>query len=92
MTSKSTTTWRELIREEMRARGETFMNVVAMAPSSDEWMSVEFDDGFGATHGIPFTVWTDKRVYFPVCYDGAEWCESVSRNPDGKETMHIGGG
>jgi hypothetical protein len=31
-------------------------------------------------------------VYFPACYDGAEWVGSVSRNPDGKATRHQGGG
>ena len=51
----------------------------------------EFDGGFGCSEGEPFTLWTTNRVYFPVVYDGAEWCASVSRNPDGKPTYHIGG-
>lgn len=31
-------------------------------------------------------------VYFPLCYDGSEWVGSVSRNPNGVSTMHLGGG
>ena len=54
-------------------------------------MLCKFGNGFGAHEGIPFTMWTKKRVYFPVEYDGAEWVSSVSRNPDGEPTGHVGG-
>ncbi len=62
---------------------------------SDEFeahMARMFDAGYGGTEGAHFTVWTSKRVYFPVQYDGAEWCASVSREPDGVATEHVGGG
>lgn len=57
-----------------------------------EQLDREFDDGYGGTEGEPFTVWTKDRVYFPIGYDGAKWCGSVARNPDGKATNHQGGG
>lgn len=86
------TTWRKDLEGEMRLHGESFSDVVATAPEGDEWMHVAFYDGYGGVHGIPFTVWTATRVYFPACYDGSEWVESVARNPDGKATHHVGGG
>lgn len=56
-------------------------------------MTTPFDCGFGGTNGPRFTVWTKTRVFFPVCYDGAEWVESVSRDPTFFEvTDHVGGG
>lgn len=59
---------------------------------TEEEMAKNFDSGYGGTEGCPFTVWTKSRVYFPICYDGAEWVGSMSRNPDGKPTDHQGGG
>jgi hypothetical protein len=84
-------TWRRLLTEAMAEHGETLSDVVANT-MTDEQMDVKFDDGFGGTKGIPFTVWTGRRVYFPAEYDGSEWVASVSRNPDGEATDHIGGG
>ena len=52
----------------------------------------KFDDGYGGERGRPFTAWTDKRVYFPVCYDGSEWVGSVPRNPCNEVTVGQGGG
>ena len=98
------TTWRSEITEVMAARGETFADVVAMCAAEnkydddskpyddDSWLDLEFDGGYGGTNGAYFTVWTTKRVYFPICYDGAEWASSVSREPDGIATQHMGGG
>jgi len=85
------TTWHKAISEELEEQGETWDDIVSSTLSETE-MHVEFDDRFGATEGKPFTVWTRKRVYFPVMYDGAEWVESVARDPDGKATTHMGGG
>lgn len=58
---------------------------------TDEELDVEFYAGFGSPNGKRFTLWTKNKVYFPVCYDGAESVECVSRNPDGKPTEHVGG-
>lgn len=84
------TTWRKHITDEMERIGDTWADVVQYT-LTDEELDVEFDDGWGGTEGKPFTLWTKRRVYFPVMYDGAEWCGSVSRNPDGQPTDHVGG-
>lgn len=85
------TTWREEIRVAMLPHAETLDDIV-FNTMSEEQMGTQFDSGYGGTEGIPFTVWTAKRVYFPACYDGAEWVASVSRDPDGFSTDHVGGG
>lgn len=98
------TTWRVLIDEEMAEHGESWDDVVHVALGRMErraWMSCEpptpsldtvFDDGYGIPEGCPFTLWTHKRVYFPVCHDGAESVGSVPRNPCDQATDHVGGG
>lgn len=86
----SKTNWKEMIESEMKCHQETFEDVVECT-LSEEQLVKNFDCGYGGTEGEPFTVWTANRVYFPICYDGAEWVESVSRNPDGKPTTHFGG-
>lgn len=83
------TTWRELIYAEMAERGESWGDVVSCTLSDDE-LDIQFDDGFGLREGRAFTVWTAKRVYFPTVCDGAESAASVSREPDGMATDHIG--
>ncbi len=82
------TTWRKLITRAM-SPDESWDDVVSCT-LSDEQLDIEFDNDFGITEGIPFTLWTKKRVYFPVGYDGLEWVGYVSRKPDGKPTSHIG--
>lgn len=97
-------TWRELITWEMEDRGDSWDNVVSIAlpdkpypiyAGSSRWatpnLDADFDDGFGTHEGCSFTVWTDHYVYFPAVYDGKEWVASVSRNPDGVPTEHVGG-
>lgn len=84
------TNWKKQIEYVMELHGETFADVVECTLTEEE-LVVEFDSGFGGSQGAPFTLWTTNRVYFPVVYDGAEWVESVSRNPDGKPTYHLGG-
>lgn len=82
--------WKKLIKYEMQEQGETFDDVVECT-LTEQQLLVEFDSGYGSSGGEPFTLWTTNRVYFPVVYDGDEWVESVSRNPDGKPTHHFGG-
>jgi hypothetical protein len=82
------TTWHRLISDEMIKHGEGWGDVESMTLTQPELVVpinefIEF--------GKPFTLWTDKRVYFPWCYDGTEGVASVSRNPDGIPTKHIGG-
>jgi len=85
-----TTTWREMISEEMADYGDSFENVVT-STLTDEQLDRKFDSGYGGIEGETFTLWTENRVYFPIVYDGAEWCGSVARHPDGKPTDHQGG-
>jgi hypothetical protein len=84
------TTWKEQILKEMKNVGETFQDVV-FCTLTDEQLLKEFYSGYGLSQGLAFTLWTSNRVYFPAVYDGAEWVCSVSRNPDGKPTEHVGG-
>jgi hypothetical protein len=84
-------TWKKLIEEAFEDSGDTWADVISNT-MSEEQMLVEFYNGFGGTNGIPFTIWTERFVYFPAQYDGAEWVEWVSRNPNGNATYHIGGG
>ena len=83
--------WKEMLHEAMAERGETLADLEANTLTEAD-MVKEFNSGYGRTKGDPFTAWTAKSVYFPICYDGAEWVGSVSRHPDGKPTDHQGGG
>jgi hypothetical protein len=84
-------TWKKMIQEEMRSHKESLEDIVSNTMTEEE-MNAEFNSGYGGEEGIPFTVWTKKRVYFPICYDGAEWVGSASRKPDGIAMHHQGGG
>ncbi len=84
------TTWRKEIGDEMGSHGEGWGDVVSCTLTQEE-LDLHFDNGYGGEEGKPFTVWTEGRVYFPVTYDGSEWCSSVSRYPNEKATYHKGG-
>lgn len=56
-----------------------------------EFIDYEFNSGYGSSNGPAFTLWTECNVYFPGVYDGAEWIDSVPRNPCNISTAHIGG-
>lgn len=88
----NTRSWRELISDAMDEHGDTWDDVVS-STLSDSDLDAGFDPNHGTfAQGRSFTLWTAKRVYFPAGYDGSEWAESVSREPDGKPTKHVGGG
>ena len=78
-----------MMNSALEENGESWSDVEANTMTDDE-MAKNFDSGYGATEGCPFTVWTKNTVYFPLCYDGSEWVGSVSRNPDGRPTNHQG--
>jgi hypothetical protein len=80
------TTWR--IQIEI-ARGDD--GPITHCTLTEEEMDQEFDDGYGISKGKPFTAWSEKRVYFPVVYDGAEWVGSAPRHPCDEATGHQGG-
>ena len=83
--------WKSLIIDAMDCHDDSWDNVVSCTLTEEE-LCKSFDEGFGCREGKRFTLWTETRVYFPVTYDGAEWVKSVSRNPDGNPTQHVGGG
>lgn len=83
------TTWRELIGEAFKA-GDTWDDVIATT-LTDKQFDTEFNAGFGGSEGCPFTLWTKRRVYFPVVYDGAEWVCSAPRDPCDEVCVHVGG-
>lgn len=96
--------WREMIAGEMKCENDSWDDVIGMAfqhnpdqhdkyesPALDKMLDREFHAGFGWPEGDYFTVWTEKRVYFPVQYDGAESVGSVPRFPCNEATIHLGG-
>lgn len=86
----SKTNWKTLLSAAMSRRGESLADLKSCTLTLAELMQ-EFDPGYGRVEGMPFTAWTTKTVYFPICYDGAESIGSVSRNPDNIPTLHQGG-
>ena len=84
------TTWRIMINKALKERGETWVDVVHCTLTEPE-LDTPFSRGYGGVDGKPFTLWTKRRVYFPACYDGAEWVESVPRDPCDEPTRHVGG-
>ena len=70
--------------------GELWDDVIAHAPKDLDF-DREFYDGW-KKEGVPFTVWTLRRVYFPVVYDGRESVGSAPRFPCDEPTDHVGDG
>lgn len=87
-----TSTWRKLIEREMEDNEDSFDNLVDSVGSIEGWLDELFECGYGKVSGSAFTLWTERRVYFPVRFDGCEWCGSVPRNPCKDVTIHQGGG
>lgn len=85
------TTWRELIQKEMKKNNDSFDNIEFSISREENWLDLDFDRGYGFKEGPPFSLWTKTRVYFPVTYNGSEWCSSVPRNPSEEIIKHIGG-
>ena len=83
-------TWGELLMVALHAQEETFADIVATAPEPTDWLHAEFKPRAWQSEGCPFTVWTKRRVYFPVTDCLSEWVGSVSREPDGRVTPHQG--
>lgn len=82
--------WADMLAECMQKANDPGPVIACtLSPAAMSW---PFDSGFGGTCGEPFTAWTRDRVYFPVCYDGAEWVGSAPRHPCDEATEHVGGG
>ena len=84
------TSWRTLIADAMTEAGETWDDVLATT-LDDAGLDARFDASLGIFEGAPFTLWTRRRVYFPVVYDGSEWVGSVARFPCDEASKHHGG-
>ena len=83
------TTWRAELEAERRYARDT-SPVVAVAPD-ESVLDVSFDGGYGGSRGEPVLIWTERRVYFPVVYDGREWIGSAPRDPQAEGQPHVGG-
>ena len=89
--ARMTTNWRQELNEALQANNEKAADII-FSTLTEEQANEEFDNGYGAIQGCPFTAWTAHYVYFPACYDGQEWVTSVRRFPIDLPTEHIGGG
>ena len=78
--------WRKMIKDVLPV-GET----IIACTISDEELDREFDTGYGGSEGDPFTAWSENWVFFPICYDGAEWVGRAPRNPCDISMIHQGG-
>ena len=83
--------WYDMISVVMEDKKDSWDNMLKCTISQEE-LHREFDSGYGSECGTPFLLWTKKRVYFPICYDGSEWVESVPRKPCYETARHFGGG
>lgn len=81
--------WYEMLKEAMMEDGEDLNSFVCTMDEVE--LKEDFDAGFGSTRGKPFTAWGAKWVYFPICYDGAEWVGHAPRNPSDIAMHHQGG-
>jgi len=80
------TSWRKEIQDAM-GKDEK----IIACTLSDKELDREFDAGYGGSEGQPFTAWSETYVYFPICYDGAEWAGRAPRNPCDIAMKHQGG-
>ena len=83
------TTWYACLKSKMERDGEDFNTRICTL--DEVQLQVEFDAGYGAEEGMPFTAWGKDWVYFPICYDGAEWVGHAPRNPCEIVMDHQGG-
>lgn len=81
--------WNSMLKNEFEQNGDDFSKMKTTLNTED--LNREFDTGFGASVGDPFTAWGERYVYFPVVYDGSEWVGSAPRNPCDTVTNHQGG-
>ena len=79
------TNWKEEI--ENCADGD---KIIYCTLTKEELLEV-FDGSYGRSRECFTTAWSEKYVYFPAVYDGAEWVARVLRNPCDEATEHVGG-
>ena len=88
MSYSDTKSWRQMIEHERAAHKD---GPIIASTLSDAESDLMFHVGYGGENGKPFTAWSERRVYFPCCYDGSEWVGSAPRNPCDEPTAHQGG-
>ena len=81
--------WYDMLKEAMEKDGEDFTD--RNCTMDEAGLKNYFDDGYGYPEGKPFTAWGKKWVYFPLCYDGAEWVGHAPRYPCDIAMDHQGG-
>jgi hypothetical protein len=81
-------TWFKLINKALEIENDGPLIACTL---TEKELHKSFYTGYGGEEGKSFTAWTENRVYFPACYDGAEWVASVPRNPCDEATGHVGG-
>jgi len=77
--------WNELIKSCLQG------DIITHCTLTSQELCKEFDAGYGGSEGKTFTAWSEKYVYFPVVYDGAEWVGRAPRNVCDEVTDHMGG-
>jgi hypothetical protein len=82
--------WKDGLTKACEKNGEKFEDLKIFI--ADGELERKFDNGFGGEEGAPFTAWGPGYVYFPICYDGAEWVGCAPRNPCEIALKHQGGG
>ena len=82
-------TWMKMIQETMDENDDP--GPIISCTINDDQLNKEFYSGYGGPEGQPFTAWSAQYVYFPICYDGAEWVGSAPRNPCDTSLGHQGG-
>jgi hypothetical protein len=82
-------TWYEMLKDEMKLRGDDFESRICTLDEAD--LKVAFNVGYGHLNGRPFTAWGENWVYFPLSYDGSESVGSAPRNPCDIAMPHQGG-
>ena len=89
-------TWKIKINDYAEQWGESCEDITFIWGKLDDELNpltIEFDDDFGGTEGIPFRGYSETRIYFPICYDGSEWVGSVpvSVYSTDEKPRHFGG-
>ncbi len=82
--------WKQMLQDVFAKTGDDFSKMVTTL--TDDELIKDFDNGYGGTEGDGFTSWGENYVYFPMCYDGAEWVGHAPRNPCDIKMEHQGGG
>jgi len=77
------TTWRKLIKAEMKRNGDSFKNLQGTTLTNRELNANEVDTTYGYGPGMPWRLWTTDYVYYSHEHDDgvAAWVESQPRNP-----------